>query len=166
MKLNIVLPIKTIDVNGKKIKIPKMGLKHYQLLKEVRSCDDTIKTLLDTICPGLNAAESEMVMLHLFAFNGKIKNTKGDLNVDNVYICTENTFTLNGKEYTFNSPMLSSNVEIDDAKFLSMHSDSDYDFHNFPAFIMEWAKGLRKTVALDTPNGTIYGGINIMEALA
>ena len=31
---------------------------------------------------------------------------------------------------------------------------------------MDWATGLRKTIALDTPEGTIYGGINILDRLS
>ena len=163
--LKFVVPVKTITVNGKTIKIPKMGLKQYQLLKDVRSCDETLKILLDSIHPNLNHAESEMVMLHLCAFNGKCFNEKDGLNIDDVYICTETEFELNGQTFKFNPPMLTTDPIIDDADFLNAHYDGDEDFHEFPAFIMNWANGLRKTIALDTPEGTIYGGINIMERL-
>lgn len=165
--LKFVVPIKTMVINGKTIKIPKMGLRQYRLLKDVRDCDETLKVILDTIHPNLNAGESEMVMLNLCAFNGKCQNEKDGLNIDDVYICTETEFEFNDKIFKFRAPNLSSDAIIDDAVFLKEHylGDDDIDFHDFPAFIIDWANGLRKTIAIDTPDGVIYGGINIMERL-
>ncbi|HCN7864376.1 TPA: hypothetical protein N6384_004765, partial [Escherichia coli] len=87
--LKFVVPVKKLEINGKHIKIPKMGIKQHRLLKDVRSCDETLKILLDSICPGLNAAESELVMLNLCAFNGKCLEEKDGLKLSDVYICTE-----------------------------------------------------------------------------
>lgn len=165
--LKFVVPVKKLEINGKHIKIPKMGIKQHRLLKDVRSCDETLKILLDSICPGLNAAESELVMLNLCAFNGKCLEEKDGLKLSDVYICTETEFELNGKTFKFKNPMYTSDPIIDDADFLSHHyHDPSVDFHDFPAFIMDWATGLRKTIALDTPEGTIYGGINILDRLS
>ena len=165
--LKFVVPVKNITVNDKQITIPKMGIKQHRLLKEVRSCDETLKILLDSIHPGLNAAEAELVMLHICAFNGKCLEEKDGLRLDDVYICTESEFEFNGEKFKFTPPMLSSEYTHDDANFLSNHyHDPSVDFHNFPAFIMNWATGLRKTVAIDTPDGTIYGGINILDRLS
>lgn len=163
--LKFVVPIKHMCINGKDIKIPKMGLKQYKLLKDVKSVDDTIKIMLDSIHPNLNAGESELVMLNLCAFNGKCAEEKNGLKLSDVYICTKTEFSLNGNTYKFKEPMLSSQTDIDDAEFLKSHyfGDDDIDFHEFPAFIMNWANDLRKTVALDTPDGVVYGGVNIME---
>lgn len=165
--LKFVIPVKHININGKDIKIPKMGLKQYKLLKDVKSVDDTLKIILDTIHPDLNAGEAELVMLNLCAFNGKCLEEKDGLKLSDVYICTQTEFTLNDKVYKFKAPNLSSDVKIDDADFLKSHylGEDDIDFHDFPAFIMNWANCLRKTIALDTPDGVIYGGINIMERL-
>ena len=165
--LKFVVPVKNITVNGKPIKIPKMGIKQHRLLKDVRSCDETLKVLLDSIHPGLNAAEAELVMLHLCAFNGKCLEEKDGLKISDVYICTQTEFELNDQSFKFESPMYTSNPITDDANFLSHHyHDPSVDFHDFPAFIMDWATGLRKTIALDTPEGTIYGGINILDRLS
>lgn len=165
--LKFVVPVKTLHLNGKEIKIPKMGIKHHRLLKEVRTCEETLRVLLDSIHEGLNAAEAEMVMLHLCAFNGKCFEEKDGLSINDVYICTETEFKIGDQEFKFNSPVYTTSADIDDAEFLNKHyNDPAVDFHDFPAFIMDWAAGLRKTIALDTPDGTIYGGLKIMERLS
>lgn len=162
--LKFVVPVRTLAIGDKVIKIPRMGLRQYQILKEVKSCDDTVKTLLDSIHAGLTAAEAELVMLNLFAFNGKCLDEKDGLKLSDVKICTETEFTLGDTVYKFNPPALSSTAQIDDAEFLSEHYIGvETDFHQFPAFIRDWATGLRKTVSLETPSGTVYGGLNILE---
>ncbi|WWS25273.1 hypothetical protein vBKpnAMK6_00319 [Klebsiella phage vB_Kpn_AM_K6] len=68
MNLNVILPIKKIVINEKTISIPKLGLKHHNLMKDVKGPDENMNLLLDSICPGLTAAESDIVVLHLLAF--------------------------------------------------------------------------------------------------
>ncbi len=91
MNLNVILPIKKIVINEKTISIPKLGLKHHNLMKDVKGPDENMNLLLDSICPGLTAAESDIVVLHLLAFNNRIKETvvKDDFTYDlnKVYIC-------------------------------------------------------------------------------
>ena len=49
--------MKTIQVNQKEIKIPKLGLKHHNMLKEVKSPEENLSLLINSIHPGLTPAE-------------------------------------------------------------------------------------------------------------
>lgn len=172
MNLNVILPIKKIVINEKTISIPKLGLKHHNLMKDVKGPDENMNLLLDSICPGLTAAESDIVVLHLLAFNNRIKETvikdgfTYDLN--KVYICQRLTQRLDGKEFKFRAPPRYSKLGSVDS-ILSEFLESvdgkpmDINFMKLPAFVTKWADDLVNTIAIDGPEGPIKGMLNVME---
>lgn len=168
VKLNIKPNTKDIKLpSGKVVKIPKLGLKHYQMFKRLDvKMNTAITDFLDTICPGLNAAESEYIMVHLLAFNGKIqeKQTFGDfvLDINNMYFVCETEFEYKGVKYEFNAPMITDMFSDGLDVLQKQYKGTGVDFEEMPAFVLEWANKITGTVAIDTPQGTVYGGINII----
>ena len=67
MNLNLILPLKKVvlPISNKEVSIPKMGLKHYNILKDVKGPDENLKLLIDSICPNLSPAEVDFVSIHL-----------------------------------------------------------------------------------------------------
>lgn len=172
MNLNVILPIKKITVNGKQISIPKLGLKHHNIMKDVKGPDENMSLLLDSICPGLTAAESDIVVLQLLAFNNKLKESVVkdgfEYKLSDVYICQRLTQRLAGVEFKFRAPerysklgtidyILSSHLETVDGKV------EDINFMELPAYVIKWADDLVNTVAINGPNGPIKGLLKVME---
>lgn len=172
MNLNVILPIKKITINGKAISIPKLGLKHHNLMKEVKGPDENMNILLDSICPGLSAAESDIVVLQLLSFNNKLKETVikdgFTYDLDKVYICQRLTQRLDGKEFKFRAPPRYSKLGSVDSilsEFLESvdGEKTEINFMKLPAFVVKWADDLVNTIAIDGPNGPIKGMLNVME---
>lgn len=169
-KLNIIPAVKKIVVNGKEITIPKLGFKQIRLLKDLNGVDNCMAELLDSIRPGLNAAEADMVILHLLAFNKKlptVQNIDGfDVDIDKAYISAKYDFELNGKVIHFKPPVISdtfmSKLDILIKQYDREKTGFDIDFEEAPAFVLDWADLIISTISLDTPFGKINGGSNII----
>lgn len=168
MNLKLILPLKRIKlpISQKEVSIPKMGLKHYNLLKDVKGPDENLKILTDSICPNLEPAEVDFVSLHLLEFNGKIKSTKTiqgyEYNLQDVYVCQRLEFQYHGKTFTFRAPdkfELFSTVDDMLSKCL-LHINGEVQEVNFlemPAFVLKWANDISTTLAIPGPNGPIKG---------
>ena len=172
MNLKIILPIKKIVVNDKTISIPKLGLKHYNLLNCVKGPDEHLNTILDNICPGLTAAESDIVVIHLLAFNGKLKDEVEKngftYKINDIYISQILEHRLDGKTFKFKAPKrydkLGSIDNILDTYFESIDGNTDKpNFMKLPAFVVKWVDDIVNTVAIPGPNGPIKGILKIME---
>ncbi|QPB08831.1 baseplate hub protein [Klebsiella phage Metamorpho] len=172
MNLNVILPIKKINVNTKTISIPKLGLKHHNIMKDVKGPGENLCLLLDSICPGLSQAESDLVVLHLLAFNGKLKETVikdgFTYNINDAYICQRLVQRLDGNEFKFRAQERYSTLStVDD--ILSTYLESvngekvKVDFMKLPAFVVKWADDLVNTIAIPGPNGPIKGILKVME---
>ena len=72
MNLKLILPIKKVKINGKDISIPKLGIKHHLLVKDVENAIDVLDILVRDIKPGLSVAEYDLVIVHLLEFNNKL----------------------------------------------------------------------------------------------
>lgn len=171
MNLNLVLPMKKVMVNHKEIKIPKLGLKHHNLLKEVKSPQENFRLLIDSICPGLTAAEADVVSLHLLEFNGKIKDKviKDDFeySLSTLRITQRLEFQYAGHVFKFRAPehfesfggvdkMLSKClISVDD-------KETEVDFMRMPAFVKKWADDISSTVSITGPHGDVRGIANII----
>lgn len=163
--------MKKIVVNQKEIKIPKLGLKHHNLLKEVKSPQENLKLLIDSICPGLTSAEADVVSLHLLEFNGKIKGKVikdgFEYSLSTLKITQRLEFQFAGHVFKFRAPehfesfggvdkMLSAClVSVDD-------KEAEVDFMKMPAFVKKWADDISATVSIDGPNGDIRGIANVI----
>lgn len=171
MNLNLILPLKKIQVNQKEVKIPKLGLKHHNLLKDIKTPEENLFILIDSIHPGLTPAEIDFVSIHLLEFNGKIKNkvTKDNFEYDlsTLKIVQRLEFQFGGHTFKFRAPkhfesfgaidkMLAGCLEsVDDQK-------EDVDFLKMPAFVKKWADDITNTIAIDGPNGDIRGSAAII----
>lgn len=168
-KLNIIPVTKKIELNGKEIVIPKLGLKHYRMLKDVKGLAENMTELMDSICPGLTAAESEFVIVHLLAHNGRIKERqefefagqKVVVDINDMVICNKTEFQDDGKTYMFRAPRIGE-FFISGLDALQSCTLDDIDYGNMPAYMLDWADELLSTVKIDTPVGTIHGAINII----
>lgn len=163
--------MKTIQVNQKEIKIPKLGLKHHNMLKEVKSPEENLSLLINSIHPGLTPAEIDYVSIHLLEFNGKIKSkvVKDDFEYDlsTLRIVQRLEFQFAGHTFKFRAPkqfegfggvdkMLSKCLETVDGK------KEDVDFMKMPAFVTKWADDISSTIAVSGPNGDIRGVAKII----
>lgn len=170
IKLNIIPSVKEIKIKNKTIKIPKLGLKHYRMLKEVKGYDKNLNELMDSICPNMTAAEADMVFVHLMAHNGKIKEKQMfddfELDINKTYFCNKTEFTCLGRTFYFKEPTLTqkfeSSLDVLNKQFIKCEPHLDFDFEDMPAYAQDWADEILKTVAIDTPLGPVYGGINIV----
>lgn len=176
MKLNIQLPTKTIQVNGKEIKIPKLGVKHFELIKEPRAYEENMRILMNSIEKNLTKAEQDLVGLHLLAFNSSI-NTKIEYEgqtytIDDVKIIQQLKFTYDNKVYRFKSPNAEAQTGTVDqllkaclmsVKENGIEQGNNIDFLKMPAFVYEWADGITNTVGITIDGKLIKGINNIME---
>lgn len=170
MKLNLILPQKKVQINDKVITIPKLGLKHYNLLKDVKALDENMRILVNSICPGLSSGEAELVVLHLLEFNGRMKDVVVKdgftYKLADVYICQRLSHQLNGIQYNFRSPELyerfSTPQDVLEKTFRAEGSEVP-DFGSMPAFVIKWADSIVNTVAIKGPKGVITGSLNILE---
>ena len=172
MSLKIVLPQKKITINDKEITIPKLGLKHHILMKDVKSPEEHIKILSNSIRSDLTSAESNLAVLHVLEFNGKIKETVikdgFKYSIQDVYICQKLEHSYNGNTFYFRSPDQFENFTTPDdvlAKCFIRVNDSDVipDFLSLPAFVYNWANEITTNVAIKGPYGPIKGLSRILE---
>lgn len=176
--LELVPKSKVIEVNGKKIKVPKLGLKHRMLIKDSTSHEETMKILLNYIQSNLSLAERDVLTLHLLEYNGRMKSEVVKdgftFKLDNVYICQKLKFEYNNVEFKFRSPtfeLLKGPLDIllaqccVSAKLNGEKIDIP-DFMQMPAFVHNWAEMITNTVAIDGPDGPIKGLYKIVELLS
>lgn len=171
MNLKVILPIKKITIDGIEIVLPKLGLKHHNLMKDVKMPDENLSILLDSIKPGLNAYQSDIVLLQLMSFNGKLKDevVKDGFTyrLEDVYVSQVLTQRLSGKEFKFRAPERFSKFGSADAilskYFVSVDGDTEKpDFMNLPAFVIKWVDDIVQTVSINGPDGPIKGMANIL----
>lgn len=175
MKLNIIKAEKIIEVNGKTIKIPKLGLRHHEILKEVRHYEESMKLLLNSIHKNLSQAERDLVTVHLLHFNGKLKDSviinDVEVFVLDTVIDQQLKFEYAGVIYRFKSPTTTEMAETIDGMLekccVSVKKDGvEIDkpaFLDMPAFVLGWAHAIADTLSLDTTNGPIRGLYDIIE---
>ncbi|ADI96434.1 gp28 baseplate hub distal subunit [Acinetobacter phage Ac42] len=175
ISLNIKPLTKSVQVNGKTVQVPKLGLKHYGLIKEIRSKSENMKRLMDSIQKGLTVAERDIVTLHLFEFNTEMPNkcfvNDQEITLDDVYVCQKLKFTYQDKVFKFKSyhgDQIDVVPELLQSCLVSVKDSNgnELDHPNFmdmPAFVVNWAEQILQTIAVDTPNGTVRGLNDIME---
>lgn len=154
------MPQKKIVLNQKEIRIPKLGLKHHVLIKEVREAHENLQILMDSICPGLTKAETEVVMLHTLEFNGRIPLTKDGISLSDIEILTKTDFEFQGKVYKFRAPTFYEKFKTHREVLDTLYIGDDHpDFGKMPAFVGKWAKQLQETIRL----GSLVGINQIMD---
>lgn len=148
------MPQKKIKIKTKEITIPKLGLKHHQLIKEVRDAADNLKILLDSIHPNLTKAEAEIVMLHTAEFNGLIPLEKDGYSLNDIQVVAKTEFELNNTVYKFRSPTFFEKFKDyeDTLKKLYIGEDEP-DFKGMPAFLIKWVQQLTDTIVLKDKKG-------------
>ncbi|QQG32160.1 baseplate hub [Citrobacter phage CkP1] len=171
MNLNLILPIKKIQVNGKNISIPKLGLKHHNLIKDIRDLSENMGLLLDSIHPGLTAAESDIVCLHLLEFNGKLKSKvikdEFEYNINDIYICQRLEFQYSGNTFYFRAPhryetFTTIDKMLSECFIKTNDSEEVPNFLKMPAFVSKWADDITNTIAIPGPHGPIKGVSQIL----
>lgn len=172
MSLKIILPLKKIEVNGKEVTIPKLGLKHHALLNKVTSPEEHIKVLVNSIRPDLTYAEANLVLLHVLEFNGKIKESVVrdgfTYRISDAYICQRLEHQYSGNTFYFRSPEQDEKMITPEdvlKKCFIRVNDSDVvpDFLSLPAFVYNWADDIMTTVAIKGPYGPVKGLSKILE---
>ncbi|QAU03869.1 baseplate hub distal subunit [Acinetobacter phage Henu6] len=173
--LNIVPETKQLNVNGKTIKVPKLGLKHRLLLKPNENHEESMKTLLASIAPNLSMAERDLLTIHLLAYNGKIPNTVikdgHTYSIEDVYICQKLKFTYSDYEFKFRSPTFEllkgpADILLSQCCVYVKKNDEKIqvpDFMDLPPFVINWVEQITKTIAIDGPNGPIKGLYELVE---
>lgn len=175
MKLNILKTEKIIEINGKTVHIPKLGLRHHEILKVVRGHEESMKLLLNSIHKNLSQAERDLVTVHLLHFNGKLKETVEingvTVSVLDSKIDQQLKFEYDGVLYRFKSPTSSEMNDTVDGMLskccVSVKQNGKElpvpDFLDMPACVLGWAHKIADTLSLDTPNGPIRGLYDIVE---
>lgn len=167
MKLNLILPTKVITFNNKEVKIPKLGLKHHKIVKDIRTGDENIRLLIRSIHDGLDGAESEFVLVHLAAFNGRCKEKKVvdgfEYNINTLKIVRELSFEFKDT-FEFRSPQFGETF-TSAKNILESTKTVDVDFGNMPAFVGQWAEKIVSTITMDGPYGPIEGCAQILGIL-
>lgn len=175
INLEISQNFKTINVNGKEIRVPKLGLRHRLVLEPGQSHEDSLKALLKTVSPNLSLAERDVLTLHILAYNERMPNKiivdDFEYDLDNVYICQKLKFQFNDFEFKFRSPTMEllkgpADILLKTCCVYVKKGDQKIDIPDFmdmPAFVMNWVEQITKTVAIDGPNGPIKGLYEIAE---
>lgn len=140
------------------------------MIKDEKDPIVALKKLMDSICPGLDAAENDFVALHLLEFNNKLKATVTKngftYNLADVYICQRLSFQYGDKEYKFRSHKPFEQFgPVDDVLNKLYLGDDVPDFLDMPAFVSKWADDITSTVAIPGPLGPIKGMSQIMDLL-
>ncbi|QGT55388.1 baseplate hub [Escherichia phage FP43] len=151
-----------------------MGLKHYNLLKDVKGPDENMKILADSICKNMSPADFDFACLHILEFNNKLKSeVEKDgftYKLDDVYVCQRTEFQFQGNTFYFRPPgkfeqfatiseMLSNClIKVND-------EEKEISFLEMPAFVIKWAEDLSTTIAIPGPNGPIKGIAEIIGLL-
>lgn len=175
ISLDIIANTKNIQVNGKTVKVPKLGLKHRLAIKPEMGPNECMTAIHKLVCPNLSVAERDIVTLHILEYNGKLKQKVikdgFEYNLDDVKICQQLKFSYGEYEFKFKS----ATSEIYDGPLdMLLKSCCVYvkkngakidvpDFMDMPAFVYKWAQKITDTVAIDGPKGEIKGMIKIME---
>lgn len=168
MNLKLILPIKKVKINGKDISIPKLGIKHHLLVKDVENAIDILDTIVKDIKPGLTVAEYDLMIVHLLEFNNKLKSTvnyNGEtLNINDIYISQKLDFSYKGKTFSFKEPNRlitgTADMVLNDCY---LGNQGEIDFLEMPAFVYKWVESMTKTLSIKTKNGVISGANEIME---
>lgn len=157
-------------MNQKEISIPKLGLKHHNLVKDEKDPVKALRMIMRTIHPDLDAAETDFVSLHLLEFNGKLKSEVikdgFTYRLADVYICQRLEFQYQGNTFKFRSHKPFETFGPVDAVLQTLYLGDDVpDFLDMPAFVAKWADDITSTVAIPGPNGPIKGMLEIMGLL-
>lgn len=177
IKLDLPDNSKKITVNGKEVKVPKLGLKHYNLIKELKTHEENYKILMESIHKGLSVAEKDLVAIHLMAHNKAIKDriTQDDFvfDVNNVYISQKLKFEYKDYCFKFKSPKADDRTSSVDVMLSSccvsatkggVKIDIPNFFDDTPAFVYKWAEFICDTIAIKDKDGKeIKGLYNIVE---
>lgn len=171
MNLNLILPLKKIKVNGKDVSIPKLGLKHHNLLKDIKSPEENLSLLINSIQPGLTPAETDFVSVHLLEFNGKIPAKKVvngfEYSIETMRITQRLEFQFGGNVFKFRAPTHFEKFKgMDDMLTQCLETvngqKEEVDFLKMPAFVKKWADDIYCTVQIDGPTGPVRGVSNII----
>lgn len=161
-----------MTLNGKQLKLPKLGLKHHKLVSGDVGIDENLKAILKSIHPDLTAAESDMVCIHLLAFNSRLKDevVKDGFTyrIDDIYISQrlEQQFSGNTFKFRSNKPFeqFSSVDNILNECFVEVNGSKEVpNFMGMPAFVAKWAEDIINTISIKGPYGPIKGIGEIME---
>ena len=177
-KINLdIRPVfRMLSINGKDIKIPRLGLKHHAILKDPNDHEDAMKKLMASIHPNLSAAERDLVSLHLLAYNERLKHSVvidgNTYTVDDVIINQKLRFNIGETEFKFKTPKLENlNATIPELLRSSCVSVKDGngnpqeipDFLQMPAYTYKWADDICSTIELRTSIGSVKGLYKLME---
>lgn len=164
---------KTIEINGKEVKIPKLGLKHYNLIKELKTHEENYKILMESIHKGLSVAEKDLVAVHLMAHNSVIKEKVYKdgfiFNIKDVYITQKLKFEYKDYAFKFKSPKIEDRTSSVDVMLSSccvsatkggVKIDIPNFFDDTPAFVYKWAEAICNTVAIKDKDGKEIKGLH------
>lgn len=169
MNLNLILPLKKIILpSGKEVSIPKLGLKHYNMLKEVKGPDENLDLLINSICPGLTSPEVDLVCIHILEFNGKLKSKVekdgATFDIKDIRITQKLEFQYQGHEFKFRAPgKFEQFATISHLLRECYLGQEPIDFMKMPAFIISWAEDISTTISIQGPQGDIKGLSNILR---
>lgn len=171
MNLKLNLPTKIVNINGKDINIPKLGLKHYMIASSEKDPIAMLEKIVDSIEPNLTIAEKDIVIINILEFNDRLKSSVEingkEVFLKDVYISQKTSFQFQGKEYKFRAPGRLLNGTVD--AILSecyTGNQGEIDFLDMPAFVYKWLKDLTETVSIKTPTGVLSGATKIMETFS
>ncbi|QJT71708.1 baseplate hub distal subunit [Shewanella phage Thanatos-1] len=163
LDLKSIMPIKTVKIGRKTVKIPKLSLRHHKLLNTVRDVDVNMKILIDSIHKGLTPAESLIVCVHLMAFNGRIKNEVtldgNTFKVDDIFISQKLKFHSGGKDYLFKSPEIFNNLTDAENILTECYLGEPIDFNSMPAYVINWARDITTMISVTSDKGLTVGGL-------
>lgn len=178
INLNISPSTKEIEVNGKKVKIPKLGLRHRMLLDPGMNHEEFMKAVIKTIDKNLTQAERDFVTLHLLEYNGQIKSSVNHngvvFNLSDVKICQKLKFTCGDYEFKFRSPtmeLMSGPIDVmlneccTQTKLNGELVDNP-NFMEMPAYVYRWLEDISVTLSIESNGIEIKGLYNIMELLS
>lgn len=175
INLEISQNFKLVEVNGKKIRVPKLGLRHRLVINQDQTHEESMKALLRTIDPHLSLAERDLITLHILTYNERMPSAVEvdgfEYKIDNVYVCQKLKFIHGDYEFKFRSPTFEllkgpADILLKECCVYVKHSGEKIDvpdFMDMPAFVMNWVEQITKTVAIDGPNGPIKGLYEIAE---
>lgn len=172
MKLMLNVPKKQITINDKIYYIPKLGLKHFGLIKNPEHVSDALSKILKTITTDqLNNSEAEYIILHILEFNNKIKKSVViddgyEFDIDDVSIPTDRTYMINDKAYHFRKPYKFEIFDnVVDLLEKTYKGDDNPDFINLPAYVLKWSDEIRSSLILTSKckRKTLYNLTQIME---
>lgn len=171
INLDISPKFKTVEVNNKILKIPKLGLRHRLLIKEGMDHEESLAAIVSSVSPNLSFAERDLSTVHILAYNDRIKSSKiidgFEYNVDNIYICQKLKFCYGDFEFKFKSPSMKTlkgpvDLLLKECCIYVKRKGEKIDIPDFmdlPPFVYSWIEQITHTIAIDGPNGTSIKGI-------